>query len=154
MGPARNYTESLTPDPELENSQGQSRRFNDVRASSALPMILALIADISLPPSWAMCGRLRVVKGLITSQRWSEQPCVRPISAAHLAAGHNALRGSGPGQNPAFEDALARVGCPDHRIDRFCITCCQPFPTISSRRYRRDLVNVASPYRASATGSR
>jgi hypothetical protein len=31
-------------------------------------------------------------------QHWSEQPCVRPLSAAHLAAGHNALRGSGPGQ--------------------------------------------------------
>ncbi len=32
---------------------------------------------------WAMCGRLRAVKGLSTSQRWSEQPCVRPIGAAH-----------------------------------------------------------------------
>src|SRR5262245_5413888 len=34
---------------------------------------------------------------------WSVQPCVRPVSAAHEAAGHNALRGSGPGQKPAFE---------------------------------------------------
>src|SRR6266542_1668839 len=34
---------------------------------------------------------------------WSVQPCVRPVSAAHKAAGHNALRGSGPGQKPAFE---------------------------------------------------
>jgi hypothetical protein len=34
---------------------------------------------------------------------WSVQPCVRPVSAAHKAAGHNALRGSGPGQNRAFE---------------------------------------------------
>jgi hypothetical protein len=32
-------------------------------------------------------------------RRWSEQPCVRPISnAVHVAAGHNALRGSGPDQ--------------------------------------------------------
>ena len=92
----------------------------------------------------AMCGRLRVVKGSITSQRWSEQPCVRPISAAHRAAGHNALRGSDPGQKLAFNDALAHVGCPDHRVDRFCITCCPPFPTVTSHRCRRDLVSVAS----------
>lgn len=75
----------------------------------------------------AMCGRLRVVKGSVTSQCWSEQPCVRPVSAAHRAAGHNALRGSGPGQKLAFNDVLAQVGCPDRRIDRFCITCCLPF---------------------------
>mgnify|MGYP006178865253 CR=1 FL=1 len=24
----------------------------------------------------------------------------------------------------AFDNALAQMGCPDHRIDRFCITCC------------------------------
>ena len=59
-------------------------------------------------------------------QHWSEQPCVRPLSAAHLAAGHNALRGSGPGQKRAFEDAVAQVGCPDRQIDRLCITCCSP----------------------------
>ena len=34
-----------------------------------------------------------------------------------MTAGHNALRGSGPGQNPAFNDALTHVGCPDRRID-------------------------------------
>ena len=42
-----------------------------------------------------------------------------------MTAGHNALRGSGPGQNPAFDNnAMAQVGCPDRRIDRLCITCC------------------------------
>jgi hypothetical protein len=50
-------------------------------------------------------------------QDWSERPCVRPLSAAHLAAGHNALRGSGPGQNLAFYDAVAQVGCPDRQIE-------------------------------------
>ena len=84
-----------------------------------------------------MCGRLQAVKGLSTLQRWSEQPCVRPMSAAHRAAGHNALRGSGPGQKLAFIDALALVGCPDHRIDRFCITCCLPFPAITPRLLTR-----------------
>jgi hypothetical protein len=39
--------------------------------------------------------------------------------------GHNALRGSGPGQKPAFDNnAMAQVGCPDRRIDRLCIMCC------------------------------
>ena len=35
----RNFTESLTPDPELENNQGQKRRFGHVRAISGLPSI-------------------------------------------------------------------------------------------------------------------
>ena len=56
----------------------------------------------------------------------SEQPGVRAVSAVHVTAGHNALRGSGPGQNLAFDNALAQVGCPDRRIDRLCITCCSP----------------------------
>jgi len=43
-----------------------------------------------------------------------------------MTAGHNALRGSGPGQQHAFEDAMAHVGCPDRRIDRRCIKCCSP----------------------------
>ena len=34
---------------------------------------------------------------------WSVQPCVRPVCAVHMTAGHNAFRGSGPGQKPAFE---------------------------------------------------
>ena len=59
-------------------------------------------------------------------QHWSVQPCVRPINAVHMTAGHNALRGSGPDQQLAFKNAMARVGCPDRRIDRLCITCCSP----------------------------
>jgi hypothetical protein len=69
-----------------------------------------------------------------TSQVWSEQPCVRPVNAARVTAGHNALRGSGPGQKPALDSAVAHVGCPDLRIDRICITCCWSFPTFTSRR--------------------
>jgi hypothetical protein len=69
-----------------------------------------------------------------TSRCWSVQPCVRPVSAVRMTAGHNALRGSGPGQKPAFDDALAQVGCPDRRIDRLCITCCSPSQPSTSRR--------------------
>src|SRR5262252_7300087 len=65
-----------------------------------------------------------LARTFFTPAGWSVQPCVRPVSAAHKAAGHNALRGSGPGQNRAFKDAVALMGCPDRRIDRLCITCC------------------------------
>ena len=60
----------------------------------------APIADIGATrPLSAMCGRLRVGKSFLSRlQHSSVQPCVRPVSAAHGAAGHNALRGSGPGQ--------------------------------------------------------
>jgi hypothetical protein len=40
-------------------------------------------------------------------RRWSVQPCVLPVGAVHMTAGHNALRGSGPGQFPAFDNAVA-----------------------------------------------
>src|SRR5271155_2444574 len=59
-------------------------------------------------------------------QAWSVLPCVRPLDAVHMTAGHNALRGSGPDQKLAFDNALTQVGCPDRRIDRLCITCCSP----------------------------
>jgi hypothetical protein len=75
-----------------------------------------------------------LARTFFTLQAWSVQPCVRPIDAVHMTAGHNALRGSGPGQKPAFDNALAQVGCPDRRIDRLCITCCSSSPTFTSRR--------------------
>ena len=39
----------------------------------------------------------KLARRIFTSQAWSVQPCVRPLSAVHMTAGHNALRGSGPG---------------------------------------------------------
>src|SRR5262249_28519409 len=67
-----------------------------------------------------------LARRIFASQTWSVQPYVRPLNAVHTTAGHNALRGSGPGQNLAFEDEMARVGCPDRRVDRLCVTCCAP----------------------------
>jgi Tripartite tricarboxylate transporter family receptor len=75
-----------------------------------------------------------LARRIFTAQAWSVLPCVRPLAAVHMTAGHNALRGSGPGQNRAFDDAVAQVGCPDRQIDRLCIACCSPFPTLTSRR--------------------
>jgi hypothetical protein len=56
-----------------------------------------------------MCG-LRVGKDFLhVLQHWSVQPCVRPLGAVHMTAGHNALRGSGPDQTPAFDNASTQV---------------------------------------------
>jgi hypothetical protein len=67
----------------------------NVRFGSKADMCSAQ-ADVRFTP---MCGRLRVGKDFLERvQHWSVQPCVRPFSAAHRAAGHNALRGSSPDQ--------------------------------------------------------
>jgi hypothetical protein len=42
------------------------------------------------------------------------------------AAGHNALRGSGPNRKHAFKDALTHTGSPNPRIDLVCITSSCP----------------------------
>jgi len=94
-----------------------------------------------------------LAREIFTSRAWSVQPCVRPVDAVHMTAGHNAFRGSGPGQNLAFDNALALVGCPDRLIDRLCITCCLPSqpshhagcPARSRLRRKRDglLVTLA-----------
>src|SRR3954449_608199 len=75
-----------------------------------------------------------LARTIFTSQRWSVQPCVRPLGAVHITAGHNALRGSGPGQKLAFENAVAPMGCPDRRIDRICIRVLFALPTFTSRQ--------------------
>ena len=85
-----------------------------------------------------------LAREIFTSRCWSVRPCVRPVSAVRMTAGHNALRGSGPGQKPAFDNAVARVGCPDRRIDRLYITCCSPSQPSHHAGCRRDLVHAAS----------
>jgi hypothetical protein len=67
-----------------------------------------------------------LARRIFTSRAWLVLPCVRPVGAVHMTAGHNALRRPGPAQKPAFDNAMALVGCPDRRIDRLCITCCSP----------------------------
>src|SRR6476646_2499513 len=59
-----------------------------------------------------------LAREIFTSQAWSVLPCVRPVGGVHMTAGHNALRGSGPGQKRAFDDAMAAVIC-EHNL---CVT--------------------------------
>ena len=51
---------------------------------------------------------------------------VRPVDAAGVAAGPNALRGSGPNRSHGLESALTETGSPDPRNDRICIMSSRP----------------------------
>src|SRR6195256_5725611 len=98
----------------------------------------AVISDLQRtagPYRCAMCARLRVGKSFLHVCSIGRCSHVFGLLVRfHMTAGHNALRGSGPGQKPAFDNALAHVGCPDRRIDRLCITCCSPSQPFTSRR--------------------
>ena len=51
---------------------------------------------------------------------------VRPFRAAHMAAGPDEVRGTGPYQNYALMCALTYPGLPAPRLDRFAITSFSP----------------------------
>ena len=70
--------------------------------STCSALRMTALGHVWTAPSW---------QGLSSrTQHWSVQPCVRPVDAVHMTAGHNALRGSGPGQKRAFDNALANPG--------------------------------------------
>src|SRR5262245_19747789 len=108
-------------------------------------IFLAEMLKILLQHNLPCVDGSRLARTFFTPAGWSVQPCVRPVCAVHMTAGHNALRGSGPGQNRAFKDAMALTGCPDRRIDRLCITCCSPSqPSHHARGTGRDLVRPSA----------
>ncbi len=130
---------------------GHSRRLASGRAGGQCPQCSVCDRGRAAPQTDAMCHVWTAPSWQELSSRlqhWSVQPCVRPVCAVHMTAGHNALRGSGPGQFHAFDNAVAHVGCPDRRIDRLCITCCSPSQPSHHAEHRRDLVHAAT-----ATGS-
>ena len=92
--------------PATKHDVAAAPRLNQrqVRRTSA-----SVIAAHVLPaPSWLYppcVDGSELARTIFTSQAWSVQPCVRPLSAVHMTAGHNALRGSGPDQKPAFDNA-------------------------------------------------
>jgi DNA invertase Pin-like site-specific DNA recombinase len=59
-----------------------------------------------------------------------------------MAAGPNAVRGSGPNRKQAFEDALTQAGSPDPRNDRVCITSngARTIIVETASRFARDLM--------------
>src|SRR4029079_7677665 len=108
------------------SAMGHEQTSRDVRVMSVIPLKADMLI-VGMNVCYVPCvDGSRLASQNFTSRRWSVQPCVRPVSAVRMTAGHNALRGSGPGQKPAFDDAVAHLGCPDRQIDRLCITCCSP----------------------------
>src|SRR5215471_21614956 len=78
-------------------------------------------------PSTSVCGRRRLGKNFLSCCSIGRvRSCGRPVLCGGEAAGHNALRGSGPNQKHAFKDALTQTGFPDPRIDLVCITSSCP----------------------------
>jgi hypothetical protein len=51
-------------------------------------------------------------------RRWSVRPCVRPVDAAHNAAGHNAFREGGSRSKARARGAGPQLGFPVFRFDR------------------------------------
>jgi hypothetical protein len=81
-------------EPVFETMLGASVRFRAVtdHPSRQLPRL-----------GCAMCGRLRVGKAFLHVCRLVGAAMCSACLCGHMTAGHNAFRGSGPGQKPAFE---------------------------------------------------
>ena len=113
---------SLTSNRPNDNGSGQYPVHNYECADDPERIVMSTLpseADIAEAREHVRLGPCVDGSGLtrriFTLQQWSEQPCVRPVRTVPMTAGHNALRGSGPGQKHAFDDAVAQVGCPDRR---------------------------------------
>src|ERR1700704_1084383 len=75
---------------------------------------------------WVTCGRRPGKNFLTFCSIGRVRSRVRPVDAAGVAAGPNALRGSSPKQKRALEGALTQTGSPDPRNNRICITSSCP----------------------------
>jgi len=90
--------------------------------------------SIPLAPPWQELSELL--------QHWSGAVMCPACLCGREAAGHNALRGSGPNQKHAFKDALTHTGCPDPRIDLVCITSSVLANSFNFKRHRRCLSHL------------
>ena len=124
------------------------RTSRDVRVMSALPL-KADIHQRGLHVCFVPCvDGSRLASQNFTSQHWSVQPCVRPVDAVHMTAGHNALRGSGPGQKPAFKMHWHKWVVPIAGSTGSALRAVRPPNLHITPDARRDHVHAAS-----ATGS-
>jgi len=151
--PEAGYIDARPPTPAPRNplaTHGWTIHPGQSRLSGPMPSMSAKVSKADIGQQAAEVAEVPCVDGaplarvFLTFAAGSVRPCVRPTCAVLMTAGHNALRESGPGQQLAFDHAMAHVGCPDRRIDRHCITCCSPLPTFRSRRCRRDFGYTAS----------
>jgi len=85
-------------------------------------------------------------------QHWSGAVIVRPVDAARMAAGPNAVCGSGPNPKHAFEDMLTQAGSPRPQ-SRF-VPCCLAYrmtamaPATSSQRKGRSIALLRASSRS------
>src|SRR5262249_13562581 len=107
--------------------QDGTRRHRVETQGLTLPNPACAAVTREAEEDWGMCGRRRLGKNFLSCCSIGRvRSCVRPVLCGGEAAGHNALRGSGPNQKHAFKDALTQTGSPDPRIDLVCITSSCP----------------------------
>src|SRR6516225_1270947 len=113
---------------EFDSGQkGTLSSHDDRRAMSAL-------GHVWTPPPWQELSELL--------QHWSGAVMCPACLCGREAAGHNALRGSGPNRKHPFKDALTHAGCPDPRIDLVCITSSVLANSFNFKRHRRCLSHL------------
>lgn len=61
-----------------------------------------------------------------------------------MTASHSALRGSAPGQNLAFDDAVAHVGCPDRWSSGAALGAVRPPNRYVTTNVRSDRLPMAA----------
>ena len=109
----------------------------------------------------------KLARRIFTSQAWSVQPCVRPLSAVHMTAGHHALADQVPVTNPhsrmqwpkwvvliagSTGSALRAVRPPNLHITPWCSA--RSRQTLSEAGiYRSPLAIIAQAIRASLLAS-
>ena len=132
------------------SAKGHKRRFRHFLGWSALPSKAEVAFGVANDCDGPCVDGSELARKIFTSQ--IPVGCSHVfglICAVHMTAGHNALRGSGPGQNPAFDNALALVGCPDRRSTGSALRAVRPANLHIAPVVRRDPVHAAS-----AAGSR
>jgi hypothetical protein len=97
------------------------RDYRAQTRNATWPAEVPLFTDSGTAPTqptlalWAMWWTALGWQGFSSRvQQWSEQPCVRPVSAAHVTAAIMPAAGSGPGQIHAFDYVSATS------IARYC----------------------------------
>jgi hypothetical protein len=124
---APNGTLSPTVTEARTSALGNSRRSDRGLITSGLPQEADIFRYRRHVSNVPCVDGSELARTFLRMQHWSVQPCVRPLGAVHMTAGHNALRGSGPGQKPAFDNALG----PDRPALHYVLFA---LPTFTSRR--------------------
>jgi hypothetical protein len=101
---------------------GHQRTKSDVHLTSALPLITDSARTLRHVGYVSRVDGALARAFLTSLQSWSGAVTCPACLCGREAAGHNALRGSGPNQKHALESALTHTGSPDSCNDLVCIT--------------------------------